>query len=311
MPMNEARQGDPRDFLGYGVSPPDPRWPGGARVAVSFVVNVEEGAELSIIDGDERNESVYEVNDEVKGGPDPCRDSHYEYGTRVGYHRIMRLLDEHGAPSTLNACGRAIARSPWIARDAVARGHEVACHGWRWERHAGMKEADERATIARAVAAIRDACGIAPVGWHTRSAPSANTRRLLLEQGGFLYDSDAYCDDLPFFATVAGQRRVVLPYSFDTNDMHFHQGMQRFATAGHFAEYVNDAYDQLWREGAETPRMLSIGLHLRMIGRAGRIAGLERVLRHLRDRGGAWIARRDAIARHWIARFPAGTDAAG
>ncbi|WP_145145171.1 polysaccharide deacetylase family protein [Roseomonas gilardii] len=309
--MNEARQGDPRDFLGYGVSPPDPRWPGGARVAVSFVVNVEEGAELSIIDGDERNESVYEVNDEVKGGPDPCRDSHYEYGTRVGYHRIMRLLDEHGAPSTLNACGRAIARSPWIARDAVARGHEVACHGWRWERHAGMKEADERATIARAVAAIRDACGIAPVGWHTRSAPSANTRRLLLEQGGFLYDSDAYCDDLPFFATVAGQRRVVLPYSFDTNDMHFHQGMQRFATAGHFAEYVNDAYDQLWREGAETPRMLSIGLHLRMIGRAGRIAGLERVLRHLRDRGGAWIARRDAIARHWIARFPAGTDAAG
>ena len=311
MPMNEARLGDPRDFLGYGVSPPDPRWPGGARVAVSFVVNVEEGAELSIIDGDERNESVYEVNDEVKGGPDPCRDSHYEYGTRVGYHRIMRLLDEHGAPSTLNACGRAIARSPWIARDAVARGHEVACHGWRWERHAGMKEADERATIARAVAAIRDACGIAPVGWHTRSAPSANTRRLLLEQGGFLYDSDAYCDDLPFFATVAGQRRVVLPYSFDTNDMHFHQGMQRFATAGHFAEYVNDAYDQLWREGAETPRMLSIGLHLRMIGRAGRIAGLERVLRHLRDRGGAWIARRDAIARHWIARFPAGTDAAG
>lgn len=311
MPMNEARLGDPRDFLGYGVSPPDPRWPGGARVAVSFVVNVEEGAELSIIDGDERNESVYEVNDEVKGGPDPCRDSHYEYGTRVGYHRIMRLLDEHGAPSTLNACGRAIARSPWIARDAVARGHEVACHGWRWERHAGMEEADERATIARAVAAIRDACGIAPVGWHTRSAPSANTRRLLLEQGGFLYDSDAYCDDLPFFATVAGQRRVVLPYSFDTNDMHFHQGMQRFATAGHFAEYVNDAYDQLWREGAETPRMLSIGLHLRMIGRAGRIAGLERVLRHLRDRGGAWIARRDAIARHWIARFPAGTDAAG
>lgn len=297
---------DPRDFLGYGCQPPDPAWPGAARVAVSFVVNVEEGAELSIVDGDERNEAVYEVTDEVRDAPDPCRDTHFEYGTRVGYHRIMRLLDAYGAPSTLNACGRAIARSPWIARDAVARGHEVACHGWRWERHAGMAEDEERAAIARAVAAIRDACGIAPVGWHTRSAPSANTRRLLVEQGGFLYDSDAYSDDLPFFTTVAGHRHLVLPYSFDTNDMHFHQGSQRFATAAHFAEYVIDAYDALWEEGADFPRMLSIGLHLRMIGRPGRIAGLERVLRHMRDKGGAWFARRDAIARHWIARFPEG-----
>lgn len=294
-----------RDFYGYGPNPPDPRWPGGARVAVSFVVNVEEGAELSIVDGDERNEGVYEVNDEVRDAPDPCRDTHFEYGTRVGYWRIMAALDAAGAPSTLNACGRAIARSPWLARDALDRGHEIACHGWRWERHANMPEAQERATIARAVAAIRDACGVAPVGWHTRSAPSPNTRRLLLEHGGFLYDSDAYSDDLPFFVELAGTRHVVLPYSFDTNDMHFHQGQQRFVTAADFAEYVNDAYDRLWQEGADTPRMLSVGLHLRMIGRAGRIAGLERVLRHMRDRGGAWFARRDAIARHWIARFGA------
>ena len=295
---------DIRDFLGYGANPPDPRWPGGARVAVSFVVNVEEGAELSIIDGDERNEAVYEVTDEVKGDPDPCRDTHFEYGTRVGYHRIMRVLDAHGAASTLNACGRAIQRSPWLAQDAVARGHEVACHGWRWERHAGMEEARERATIARAVAAIRDACGTAPIGWHTRSAPSANTRRLLLEHGGFLYDSDAYSDDLPFFTRVGAARHLVLPYSFDTNDMHFHQGSQRFTTAAHFTEYCVDAYDALWAEGADHPRMLSIGLHLRMIGRAGRIAGLDRLLRHMRDKGGAWFARRDSIARHWIARFP-------
>lgn len=297
---------DTRDFLGYGPNPPDPRWPGGARVAVSFVVNVEEGAELSIIDGDERNEAVYEVTDEVKGGPDPCRDTHFEYGTRVGYHRIMRVLDAHGAPSTLNACGRAIERSPWLAQDAVARGHEVACHGWRWERHAGMEEAHERATIARAVAAIRDACGTAPLGWHTRSAPSANTRRLLLDHGGFLYDSDAYSDDLPFFTRVGPTRHLVLPYSFDTNDMHFHQGSQRFTTAAHFTEYCVDAYDALWDEGADHPRMLSIGLHLRMIGRAGRIAGLDRLLRHMRDKGGAWFARRDSIARHWLSRFPEG-----
>ena len=293
-----------RDFQGYGATPPDPRWPGGARVAVSFVVNVEEGAELSIIDGDERNEAVYEVTDEVRGAPDPCRDSHFEYGTRVGYWRIMRLLDEHGARSTLNACGRAVERSPWLAQDAVRRGHEVACHGWRWERHAGMTEADERATIARAAAAIRAATGVAPLGWHTRSAPSSRTRPLLLEHGGFLYDSDAYSDDLPFFVAVGGRRHLVLPYSFDTNDMHFHQGMQRFTTAAHFAEYMIDAFDQLWREGAEGGRMLSVGLHLRMIGRAGRIAGLERVLRHMHDRGGAWFARRDEIARHWLQRFP-------
>lgn len=289
-----------RDFLGYGRTPPDPQWPGGARVAVSFVVNVEEGAELSIADGDERNESVYEVQDEVRDGPDPCLASHFEYGTRVGWWRIMAALDAGGARATLNACGRAVERSPWLAQDAVARGHEVACHGWRWERHAGMAEAAERATIARAVAAIRSACGSAPVGWHTRSAPSAATRRLLLEHGGFLYDSDAYCDDLPFFVEVSGRRHLVLPYAFDTNDMHFHQGHQRFVGASDFADYVIESYDRLWREGG---RMLSVGLHLRMIGRPGRIGGLERVLRHMHARGGAWLARRDAIARHWLDRF--------
>ena len=294
-----------RDFLGYGARPPDPCWPGGAQVAVSFVVNVEEGAELSIADGDERNEAVYEVADEVPDVPDPCRDTHFEYGTRVGYWRIMRLLDAYGARGTLNACGRAVARSPWLAQDAVARGHEVACHGWRWERHAGMEEALERATIARASAAIEAATGAAPLGWHTRSAPSVNTRRLLLEHGGFLYDSDAYSDDLPFFVAVGDRRHLVLPYSFDTNDMHFHQGSQRFTTAAHFSEYVIDAFDQLWAEGADTPRMMSVGLHLRMIGRAGRIAGLERVLRHMKDRGNVWLARRDEIARHWLEHFPA------
>ena len=294
-----------RDFLGYGAHPPDPRWPGGARVAVSFVVNVEEGAELSIVDGDERNEAVYEVTDEVRDAPDPCRDSHFEYGTRVGYWRIMRVLDAYGAQSTLNACGRAIARSPWLARDAVDRGHEVACHGWRWERHAGMSEPEEREAIAQACAAIKAVTGASPLGWHTRSAPSVNTRRLLLEHGGFLYDSDSYSDDLPYYVQVEGLPHLVLPYSFDTNDMHFHQGSQRFTTAAHFAEYVIDAFDQLWAEGADTPRMLSVGLHLRMIGRAGRIAGLDRVLRHMQDRGGAWFARRDSIARHWLQQFPA------
>ena len=291
-----------RDFRGYGDRPPDPRWPGGARVAVSFVVNVEEGAELALSAGDERNEAVYEVMDEVRGVPDPCMETHFEYGTRAGYWRIMGVLDRFRVPATLSACGRALEISPWLAADGVRRGHEVAAHGYRWETHAGMAEADERAVIARTVAAITAAAGARPVGWHTRSSASPNTRRLLVESG-FLYDSDAYSDDLPFFVTVDARPHLVIPYSFDTNDMHFHQGRQRFVTAGDFAEYVIDAFDALWREGASAPKMLSVGLHLRMIGRPGRIGGLERVIAHMRDKGHVWFARRDQIARHWIARF--------
>ncbi|HUA53774.1 MAG TPA: polysaccharide deacetylase family protein [Candidatus Sulfotelmatobacter sp.] len=292
-----------RDLRGYGGQPPDPAWPGGARVAVSFVVNVEEGAELSVTDGDEANEVAHEIPHEVIGKPDVGMDSHFEYGTRAGYWRTMAALDAAGAPSTVSSCGRAIERSPWLGTDAVARGHELACHGWRWEGHDAMDEATERATIARTVRAIRAAAGVTPVGWHTKSSASANTRRLLIEHGGFLYDSDAYNDDLPYFVAVAGARHLVMPYSFDTNDMHFHQGRQKFVTASHFADYVIDAFDCLWREGAHAPKLMSVGLHLRIIGRPGRIGGLERVLAHMRQKGHAWIARRDAIARHWIERF--------
>jgi allantoinase len=291
-----------RDFRGYGGDFPDPQWPDHARVAVSFVVNVEEGAELSLGSGDDRNESVYEVADEVTGVPDACMESHFEYGTRAGYWRIMDVLERFGVAATLSACGRALEVSPWLAADGVRRGHEVAGHGYRWERHAHMTESEERAVIVRAVKAITAAAGTRPLGWHTRSTPSPHTRHLLVDEG-FLYDSDAYNDDLPFFVDVSGRPHVVIPYSFDTNDMHFHQGRQRFVTAGDFAEYVNDAFDTLWREGATAPKMLSIGLHLRMIGRPGRIGGLERVLEHMRDQGAVWFARRDAIARHWIARF--------
>jgi allantoinase len=291
-----------RDFRGYGGNFPDPQWPERARVAVSFVVNVEEGAELSLSSGDDRNESVYEVADEVSGVPDTCMESHFEYGTRAGYCRIMDVLERFGVAATLSACGRALEVSPWLAADGVRRGHEVAAHGYRWERHANMTEGEERPVIARAVKAITAAAGTRPLGWHTRSTPSPHTRRLLVNEG-FLYDSDAYSDDLPFFVDVGGRAHVVIPYSFDTNDMHFHQGHQRFVTSGDFAEYVNDAFDALWREGASAPKMLSIGLHLRMIGRPGRIRGLERVLEHMRDTGAVWFARRDAIARHWIARF--------
>jgi allantoinase len=200
-----------RDFQGYGSRPPDPRWPGESRLAVSIVVNVEEGAELSIADGDERNEFVHEVVEEVVGVPDLCMESHFEYGVRAGYWRIAELLDRFGIKATFSASARALERSPWLARDIRARGHEISAHSYRWERHAHLDERAEREVIRRAVTAIAAAAGTRPVGWHTRSSPSPNTRRLLVEEGGFLYDSDAYNDDLPYVVDVVGRPHVVLP----------------------------------------------------------------------------------------------------
>jgi peptidoglycan/xylan/chitin deacetylase (PgdA/CDA1 family) len=291
-----------RDLIGYGRQLPDVRWPGGATLAVSFVVNFEEGAELAVSDGDARNEAVYEVIDR-QDGPDPCIDSHFEYATRTAWWRIAGLFERFDAPFTLSSCGRAVERSPWLATDAIARGHEVSAHGYRWETHAGLSEKAERANIAAASAAILKATGKAPVGWHTRSVRTANTRRLLVEQG-YLYDSDAYNDDTPYFVDVSGKRHLVLPYAFDTNDMQF-QHTQRIATAAQFAEYVCDAFDWLAGEGESVPRMLSVGLHLRMIGRPGRMKALAQILSHMRAGNKTWIATREQIARHWLANAPA------
>jgi len=291
-----------RDLKGYAGKLPTVRWPGEARLAVSFVVNFEEGAEYSVADGDARNESVYEVID-GRSGIDTCIDSHFEYATRTAWWRLAEVFQRYAAPFTLSACGRAVERSPWIAQDAVAHGHEVSAHGYRWETHAGMDENTERTAVRAAGAAIERATGRRPVGWHTRSNATPNTRRILVEEG-YLYDSDAYNDDTPYFVDVSGRRHLVLPYAFDTNDMQF-QHTQRFATAAQFSEYVCDAYDWLAMEGASAPRMLSVGLHLRMIGRPARMKALDAILRHLRDSDMAWIATREQIARHWIACMPA------
>jgi peptidoglycan/xylan/chitin deacetylase (PgdA/CDA1 family) len=303
MPQSPHTATRTRDLLGYAGSPHDRGRPGGARVGVTVVVTFEEGAELAIADGDPQNEAVYEIEQRVAGRPNPAIDSHFEYGSRAGWWRIMEVLREHGAPATVSSGGRAVERLPLLAQDAVCRGHEVSPHGWRWEGHADLDEAEERDRIARTVAAIRAVTGIRPVGWHTRSPGSVNTRRLLVEEGGFLYDSDAYNDDLPYFVTVDGKRHLVLPYAFDTNDMQFFH-TNRFSGAADFTAYVIDAFDWLHREGAHAPKMMSIGLHLRMIGRPGRISALDRLLRHIANRGGAWIARRVDIANHWLTRFP-------
>lgn len=287
----------PRDFEGYGRQLPTLRWPNGGGLALSFVLNFEEGAEFSVADGDARNEAVYEVID-PRSGWDPCIDSHFEYATRTAWWRIADTFDRFAAPLTLSACGRAVERSPWLARDAVERGHEVSAHGWRWESHAGMPRDTELAAIRAASAAIERATGRRPVGWHTRSACTPHTRELLVAEG-YLYDSDAYNDDTPYFVPVQGRRHLVLPYAFDTNDMQF-QHTQRFDTAASFAEYVCDAIDWLTREGETASRMLSVGLHLRMIGRPARMKALERILAHARD-ACAWVATREQIARHWLA----------
>ncbi|MBE3637579.1 polysaccharide deacetylase family protein [Mangrovicoccus algicola] len=285
---------DRRDFRGYFGQEPAPCWPDGAKLALSFVVNVEEGAELSVGDGDPRNEDTYEIREEVRGAPDLCMESHFAYGTRQGYARIAGLFERYGIRATFSACGRVAERAPWLLQDAVARGHEVSCHGWLWERHAGMDPEAEAQVIERTHAAIAAATGTAPVGWHTRSSASVQTRAILKARCDFLYDSDAYDDDIP---RMEGGH-VILPYAFDTNDMRFSPG-GGFVQARDFSDYVTGALERLRAEGASAARMMSVGLHLRLIGRPGRIAGLEAVLARLAACGDVWTAPRREIARHW------------
>ena len=283
-----------RDLRGYWGADPAPCWPNCARLAVSFVVNIEEGAELSVARGDERNESRYEAVEEVKGAPDPCMESHFGYGPRRGYQRITQALAAHDALATFSIRGRAAEATPWLIQDAVTRGHEISCHGWRWETHAGMDAKQERGVIHRTHETLAQIAGVAPVGWHTRSATSPQTRDLLKAHGGFTYDSNAYDDDIPY---MDGDL-VVLPYAFDTNDMRFTPG-GGFIHARDFADYVIAGFERLYAEGAQAARMMSIGLHTRIIGRPSRIGGLEAVLSHIAAKADVWIAPRKDIAASW------------
>lgn len=279
------------------------RWPNGAGLAVSFVLNIEEGAEFSITSGDAHNEAVHEAVNQISGVPDFCMETHFEYGARCGYRRVVDRFVQRRLPLTLNVCGRALERTPWVAKDALAHDFEICAHGWRWESPAHMDEETERAVIARTAATIHRLWGRAPSGWHCKSSPSVNTRRLLQEHGGFFYDSDDYGDDLPYTLTgQTDQPHVVLPYAFDTNDMRFFDRAS-FVHGRDFAEYVCAAIDELLKEAQQTPRMLTIGLHTRIIGRPARICGLDAVLEHLDlRREQVWIAKREDIARHWLSK---------
>ncbi len=292
--------GDRRNLQGYWTGYPEAPWPKAARVAVSIVVNVEEGAERSIGDGDSENEGVYEAAEQVMGHVDPCMESHFGYGPRAGYKRIVDLLDQYQVPATFSTCGRAAQRMPWLMKDVVARGHEVGCHGWIWQTHSSLGIDEEKAIIDKTYDVLTAITGVAPVGWHTRSASSANTRQLLLEHGGFLYDSDAYDDDAPRIELHGDRHHVVVPYAFDTNDMRFRPGGP-FVFGDDFTRYCAAAFDQLWQEseGGQQARMLSIGLHLRTIGRPARIGGLAALLEHMSSKGDVWFATRQQIASCW------------
>jgi allantoinase len=290
------------DLKGYADNPPYADWPGGARVAVSFVLNIEEGSERSVLAGDEVNESIYDMISDIKDRPDLAMVTNFAYGARVGYWRIADLLDRYGVTCTINGCAKALEMTPWIATDCVRRGYEISCHGYRWESHEWMSEDVERKRIADAVETIARVCGVRPVGWHTRTSHSVNTRRLLIEEGGFVYDSDTTEDDLPFLIDLGDREYVVLPYTLDNNDMFLHRP-EGFRLGRHLAEYVNAAFDWLHKEGEKTPRMMTIGLHTRIIGRPGRIGALDMMLSHMRSRPDVWFARRHEIASHWLKKF--------
>jgi allantoinase len=291
----------PRDLIGYASRPPHPHWPHEARIAVSLVLNYEEGGEACVLNGDSHSESVLTdlgAVDALPGVRNMNVESLFEYGSRVGFWEIMRLLRSMGAPATVFAVGMALERNPEVAAELAASSLEVACHGQRWIDYQFVPEEVERAQMLSNIETITRLIGRRPVGWYT-GRPSPNTRRLVVEIGGFLYDSDAYNDDLPYWTEVSGQRHLIVPYSFDTNDSRLQRGGD-FSTGDHFFTYCRDAFDWLYRMGAGgRPRMMSIGLHGRIIARPSRIGALARLLEHIQRHEGVWLCNRAAIAEHW------------
>jgi len=288
-----------REFAGYGANPPDPRWPGGSRIAVQFVLNYEEGGERNVLDGDSTAETF--LSDVI--GAEPFADRHmsveslYEYGSRAGVWRVLRLFERFEMPLTIFGVARALERNPEVTAAFLVAGHEIAGHGLRWLSYQQTDEETERRHLAEASQLIASLTGSAPQGWYT-GRDSPRTRRLVVEHGGFLYDSDSYADDLPYWISIRGERHLVVPYTLDVNDMRF-VTPQGFATSTDFFSYARDAFDALYQEGVFAPKMLSVGLHARIIGRPGRIIGLEQFLEHVRAHEDVWICRRVDIARHW------------
>lgn len=295
-----------RDLRGYGPSPPHPRWPGGARLALQIVLNYEEGGENCVLHGDPASESFLSeiVNAEARVGVrHMSMESLYEYGSRVGVWRLKKLFDRYKIPVTAFAVGMAVERYPEPVQALFAAGHEICSHGYRWIDYQHVDETTEREHMHKAIKVIEKAIGERPLGWYTgRSSP--NTRALVVEEGGFLYDSDDYSDELPFWNRQHGKPQLVIPYTLDANDMRFATA-QGFNSGNQFLQYLKDSFDVLYAEGADSPRMMSVGLHCRISGRPGRYAALEAFLRYARSHEDVWFCRRIDVARHWHTHHPA------
>ena len=295
----------PRDLAGYGSTRPHPRWPGGARIAVQFVLNVEEGGENCVLHGDAGAETfLSEIigAQPVVGMRHINMESHYEYGSRVGFWRVLRLFAERRLPLTAFAVGMAIERNPAAAEALLRAGHEIATHGYRWIDYQYVPETREREDMQRAIDVQTRITGSRPLGWYLGRC-SPNTRRLVFEEGGFVYDSDSYADELPYYDTSCARPQLIIPYSLETNDMRF-VAAQGFNTGEQFFTYLKDSFDQLYVEGASSPGMLSVGLHARIVGRPGRAAALARFLDYICAQPGVWVCRRIDIARHWLSVAP-------
>jgi len=299
----------PRDLVGYGRTPPHADWPGDARIAVQFVLNYEEGGENSVLHGDAGSEQF--LSEIIGAAAYPARhmsmESIYEYGSRAGVWRILREFERRRLPLTVFGVAMALERHPELTAAFVELGHEIACHGWRWIHYQDVDEATEREHLRRGVAIIERLTGQRPLGWYT-GRDSPNTRRLVADHGGFLYDADYYGDELPFWTRVARTDgaevdHLVVPYTLDANDMRF-ATPQGFNTGEHFLQYLVDTFDVLYAEGAERPRMMSVGMHCRLLGRPGRLRALQRFLDHVARHDRVWVCRRVDLARHWIATHP-------
>jgi putative urate catabolism protein len=301
--MDEAY---PRDLIGYAARPPHPRWPGDAKIAVQFVLNYEEGAENSVLHGDEAAEAF--LSDMVGAAAIPgqrhmAMESLYEYGARAGFWRLHHLFTERGLPLTVFGVAMAMERNPAAVEAMLAAEWEIASHGYRWINYQNMPEGLEREHIAQAIALHRRLTGERPLGWY-QGRTSPNTARLVAQEGGFTYDADSYADDLPYYDTRFGRPQLVVPYTLDANDMKF-VALNGFTTGEQFFHYLKDAFDVLYAEGqAGAPKMMSVGLHCRIVGKPPRLAGLQRFLDHVQGHTGVWVARRIDIARHWLQTHP-------
>src|SRR5713101_6854811 len=289
----------PRDLVGYGGNPPHPRWPGEARIAVNFVINYEEGSEYNVHDDGFSEATLTESGARDYGvkGRDLAAEGMFEYGSRVGFWRVHRLFKERGLPLTVFGCALALERNPKVAAAIRESGWDVCSHGWRWVKHYELSEAEEREHIKKAVESMKKTVGDRQMGWYCRYGPSVNTRRLIVEEGGFLYDSDAYNDQLPYWVVVNDRPHLVVPYTLGVNDSKFGRGV--FATAEDFLTYARDGFDLLYREGVSQPKMMSVGLHMRLTGHPSRATGLERFLDYVMTHKDVWICQREEIARHW------------